>query len=106
MFVISLTYSKPLDEIDAVMREHVAFLEKCYEAGLFVASGRKVPRTGGVILAMGATREELERVMALDPFVRDGLAVFEVIEFRTSQHHPDFAAFADAGTRAVRRPGS
>ena len=101
MFVVVLDYRKPLEEVDRLMPEHVAFLEECYRAGVFVACGRKVPRTGGVILALSPSREDLETILSHDPFVREGVATFEIIEFRTSLHHPAFAVFADAGTRAV-----
>lgn len=102
MFLVLLTYDKPLAEIDRRMRDHVAFLEECYRAGVFLASGRRVPRSGGVILAVAPSRADLETVMSHDPFVREGLARFEIVEFRTSLHHPALARFADRGTRAVR----
>lgn len=102
MFVVLLTYKRPLAEIDRTMRAHVAFLEAEYRAGVFLASGRQVPRTGGVILAMAPDRGALETVMQQDPFIRDGLASFEIVEFRTSLHHPALSQFADPKTHAVR----
>ena len=102
MFVILLTYTKPLSEIDRLMREHVEFLEECYRAGVFVTSGRRVPRNGGVILAVAPDKDELETIMSHDPFVRNEAATFEIVEFRTSLHHPALAAFADPRTRAVK----
>jgi uncharacterized protein YciI len=102
MFVVLLTYERSLAEIDRTMKEHVAFLEEGYRAGRFIASGRQVPRRGGVILAVAASRDELDAVMQRDPFVRDGLASFEIVEFRTSLHHPALSRFADPRTRAVR----
>jgi uncharacterized protein YciI len=84
------------------MRAHVAFLEECYRAGVFLASGRRVPRTGGVILAVAPNRDALEELMHKDPFVRKGLATFEIVEFLTSLHHPALARFADPKTRTVR----
>ena len=102
MFVVLLTYQRPLPEIDARMRAHVAFLEEGYRAGVFLASGRQVPRKGGVILAVSPNREALAARMEGDPFVSEGLARFEIVEFRTSLHHPALARFADEGTRAVR----
>ena len=54
MFIVLLTYRKPLAEIDRLMDDHVAWLKGHYAAGLFIASGRRVPRTGGVILARSA----------------------------------------------------
>ena len=101
MFVVLLTYQRPLAEIDRRMRAHVAFLEEGYRAGLFVASGRQVPRRGGVILAVSPTREALAALMEHDPFIREGLATFEIVEFRTSLHHAALARFADEDTRAA-----
>jgi uncharacterized protein YciI len=101
MFVVLLTYQRPLREIDRRMPEHVAFLEEGYRAGLFAASGRQIPRKGGVILAVAPDRESLAALMELDPFVREGLATYEIVEFRTSLHHPSLKRFADEGTRAV-----
>ena len=93
MFIVLLTYQKPLAEIDRLMKEHVGFLQRQYEVGLFVASGRQVPRTGGVILARATDRQSLEAIMARDPFVREGAARFEVIEFTPSQTRPGFKPF-------------
>ena len=89
MFIIDLTYIAPLEAIDGQMKAHMAFLRKCYAENLFIASGRKVPRTGGIIIATGGSKEELERLMQQDPFVNEGLAEFHIIEFQASQHHPD-----------------
>ena len=85
MFVIELTYKVDLARIDAQMKAHVAFLKKYYDAGHFVMSGRKVPRDGGIILAVGEHREEIERIAHEDPFYTHGLADIRVVEFRVSQ---------------------
>jgi uncharacterized protein YciI len=78
MFVVLLTYVKPLPEVDRHMRAHVQFLQEHYAAKTFIASGRQVPRTGGVILARAASKEALVELMQRDPFVRNGVATFEV----------------------------
>ena len=80
-FVVSLRYIAPLETIDAAMRAHVAFLELQRKAGTFIAWGRKVPRTGGIILACGESRTAIERIMQEDPFVARRLADVEVTEF-------------------------
>ena len=89
MFVIELTYKAALSEIDKHMKAHVAFLNEHYASGRFVVSGRKVPREGGIILATGGSREEIEALVREDPFVARGLAEFRVIEFRASQRARD-----------------
>lgn len=88
--VVLLTYTVPLDEIDAKMKAHMKWLDAGYEAGLFLASGRRVPRTGGVILVRGH-KKEVEALVASDPFVGSGAAKAEVIEFNASQASDGFA---------------
>jgi uncharacterized protein YciI len=89
MFVIELNYKADLSEIDARMKAHVAFLNKHYAAGTFLISGRKIPRDGGIILAVGKTKAEIESILSEDPFHKHGLADFRVIEFRASQRAAD-----------------
>ena len=89
MFVIELTYKVALDRIDAHMAEHVRFLKKYYASGNFVISGRQIPRQGGIIIAVGQDREQIESLIKEDPFYKFGLADFRVVEFRASQRADD-----------------
>jgi uncharacterized protein YciI len=89
MFIIELTYTAPLAQIDAHMADHVAFLNRYYTEGKFLISGRQVPRVGGIILAVANNREEVESIAREDPFIARGLADFRVIEFRASQRAAD-----------------
>ena len=89
MFVIELVYKADLAEIDAHMAAHVVFLKKYYAAGNFLASGRKIPRDGGIILAVGKSRLQIEAIVKEDPFFEHDLADFRVIEFRVSQRADD-----------------
>ncbi len=89
MFIISLTYIVPLEELDRHMKDHVIFLRKYYKENVFVASGRKVPRTGGIILALASSKDEIDEIMSQDPFIIHRAASYEVTEFLTSQFHPN-----------------
>ncbi len=89
MFVIELIYKVDLSEIDAHMAAHVRFLKKYYASGHFLVSGRKIPRDGGIILAVGKRREDIEAIVREDPFHEHGLADFRIIEFRASQKAKD-----------------
>src|SRR5688500_1302241 len=89
MFVIELTYTSDLAEIDAHMAAHVKFLNKYYASGHFLVSGRKIPRDGGIILAVGSNRSEIEAIVNEDPFYKHRLAEFRIIEFRASQRAED-----------------
>ncbi|HVS23561.1 MAG TPA: YciI family protein [Gammaproteobacteria bacterium] len=92
MFVVELLYKADLAAIDAQMRAHMAFLKKHYAAGTFVVSGRKIPRDGGIIIATGKSKQEIEAIVKEDPFVKLGLADFRIIEFRASQRADDIDA--------------
>jgi uncharacterized protein YciI len=89
MFIIELTYKAPLAEIDASMPAHVGFLRKYYAAGNFLVSGRKMPRDGGIIVAVGESREQIEAIAREDPFCRRNLADFRIVQFRASQRADD-----------------
>jgi len=89
MFVIELIYKADLVEIDAHMAAHVSFLKKYYASGNFLVSGRKIPRDGGIILALGQSREEIEAIIKEDPFYEHRLAEFRIIEFRARQRAND-----------------
>ncbi|WP_263773020.1 YciI family protein [Propionivibrio soli] len=96
MFLILLNYVRPLAEVDRFVVAHREFLERNYAAGRFVISGRKEPRTGGVILANLASRAEAERVIEEDPFKREGVAEYEIIEFVASMAAPTLANLKEA----------
>jgi uncharacterized protein YciI len=86
LFVVELLYKVPLEQIDANMKPHVAFLNKYYAAGNFLVSGRKIPRDGGIIIAAGKDRSAIEAIMREDPFCARGMADVRIVEFRASQH--------------------
>jgi len=81
MFVVSLTYKAELTDVDKLIEAHVAYLDEQYAKGHFLASGRKVPRTGGVILAKVSSREALDKILEQDPFFKADVADYEVTEF-------------------------
>jgi uncharacterized protein YciI len=92
MFVIELNYKTALAEIDAHMAAHVAFLKKYYASGNFLVSGRKIPRDGGIILAVARDKRQVQAIIEEDPFYQHGLADFRIVEFRASQRADDIQA--------------
>lgn len=79
MFILSLTYKAPLEEADKHMQAHMDWLKESYADGTFLASGRKVPRTGGIILAKGE-KSAIEALCASDPFSLHNIADYEITE--------------------------
>jgi uncharacterized protein YciI len=95
MFVITLTYKAPLDEVDKHLPAHLEWLGKQYEAGVFLAWGRRVPRTGGVILAAPVSREQIDAIVAEDPFHLSDVADHEVVEFEPGKVAPGLEKLQD-----------
>ena len=81
MFIITSTYQKTKDIVDKFLAEHREFLDVYYKKGIFIASGRKASGDGGVILAKDSTKEEIEKILKEDPFSREKISKYEVIEF-------------------------
>lgn len=90
MFIISLTYKCDLDKVDKFLDEHVIFLNKEYEKGSFIVSGRKVPRNGGIILSNIDKRDELNTIIERDPFYINNIAKYEIVEFVPSMTKKGF----------------
>lgn len=85
MYAVILDYIRPLDEIDAALADHVTWLDAQYAAGIFLTSGRREPRVGGIILATDVPREVLDAAINNDPFTLRGLATHTVYEFHPSK---------------------
>jgi uncharacterized protein YciI len=89
MFVLLSHYRKPLTEVDRFLGEHREFLQRHYASGHFLMSGRQEPRTGGVILAQAGSRTEITGILQEDPFHREGIAEYQIIEFFPTMAAPE-----------------
>lgn len=95
MYIVSLEYKKPLEEVEKWLSDHVNFLERYYALGKFIFSGRKNPRTGGIILVYNVSREELDRILDEDPFNRHGIAEYSITEFIPTKYAGGFGQFVE-----------
>ena len=92
LWMLTTTYVRPQEEVDALLEAHVAHLERQREAGRFLAWGRLVPRTGGFVLARAADRAEVDAVLAEDPFTSAGVATWTVAQLAPSGGDPALVA--------------
>lgn len=81
MFIIHLNYTVSLNIVEQHLSAHVDYLKQQYALGNFIASGRQVPRTGGVILSNMESRAALNQVLEQDPFKQNNLADYVITEF-------------------------
>ena len=89
MFIVNLTYIKSLDEVEKHLEKHIDFLNQYYTKDLFIASGRKNPRTGGIILMRAKNKEAVQEIITHDPFYQNEIAQYEIIEFEASKYCPE-----------------
>lgn len=95
LYLVTLTYCAPLREVDVLLDEHKAFLERHYESGVFLLSGRREPRTGGVILARADNQEVVMSALSEDPFYRNGVAEYDIVAFVPSKAAPGLGWLVD-----------
>ena len=81
IFVVDLEYLVPFAQIGPLIDAHMDFLSIHYAQGHFLASGRKEPRTGGVILAVAASKSDVEIWVKDDPFHQAAVARYTITEF-------------------------
>jgi uncharacterized protein YciI len=93
LFALILTYIKPMEEVDRLIEPHRAYLKRYYEQGNFLVSGAQIPRTGGFILARAESKAQIETIIASDPFLSEGVARYDIIEFQTSSFASGFEQF-------------
>lgn len=79
MYIVELTYNKPIQDVDSFKAAHMQWLEKYFNLGIFITAGPKVPRTGGIILCKTIDRHQLETILTEDPF--NAIADYCVTEF-------------------------
>ena len=95
MFIVTITYTQPIEAIEAKTVEHRAWLDLHVASGLILAAGPMVPRTGGILVGRGGgTKEELESLLKADPFQVHGLADYRITEFKAGKLNPVLADFA------------
>ncbi|GAA3572067.1 YciI family protein [Amycolatopsis ultiminotia] len=96
MYVVLLTYTAPISDVDLALPDHAEWLAKQYEHGHFLASGAQNPRVGGVIITRPMTRGKLDAILATDPFAVQHLARYEIVEFSPTRTAPELRLVNEA----------
>jgi uncharacterized protein YciI len=98
MFIVILRYLVDVETIDVYKEDHVNFLCRYYDMGVFIASGVQTPRAGGVIIARCENREKLESILSEDPFFQNKCAEYQLFEFEATRHEKEFQAILEKTT--------
>ncbi len=97
MFLLLSRYVKPLDEVDRWLPAHREFLDRQYAAGHFIVSGPMEPRSGGVIVTVDMPRAQIDEILKEDPFAREGVSEYQIIEFTATKRAEAFVDALKAG---------
>ncbi len=81
MFLVDMTFTDISKVTPEVTELHKAYLAKEYASNNLLFGGRKVPRTGGILISQHASKEELLHVLEHDPFVQTGVMEYTITEF-------------------------
>lgn len=87
-FIIIITYTAPIEEINKVVGNHREFLQKGYDSNHLLMSGPQNPKSGGIVLARGTSKDELVDFFSQDPYKINQLAEYRFIEFNPVKHQP------------------
>ena len=81
-----IRYRRPLEEVVPHTDAHRAYLRGLLDAGTLLASGPLEPRSGGALLLRVPDDDDvhaaLDRVRDGDPYVRAGVAQYELLPWR------------------------
>ncbi|WP_391090951.1 YciI family protein [Vibrio sp. NH-UV-68] len=91
MYLVDMNFTDMSRITPELTEQHKKYLEGQYESGLLMFGGRKVPRTGGILVSAHRTKESLLEVLESDPFVASGAVSYIITEFVPVMASEEFA---------------
>jgi uncharacterized protein YciI len=95
-FLILIKYKVDMAIVVEHTPAHREYLKTQYAAGRLLMSGPFVPRTAGVLWAQAVSPEEIQGMIDSDPFYKNGVADWEVIEFNPVMYADGLKAVIEA----------
>ncbi|PTY01481.1 hypothetical protein DB346_12065 [Verrucomicrobia bacterium LW23] len=100
-FMVELTYTAPFERVAQFVPEHRTYLQRGYDAELLLFSGPQNPKTGGIIIARAPNIELLQEFLAADPFQRENVASYRIVEFEAVKSQPFMKPWIDGSNNLV-----
>ncbi len=85
MIILKSTYVSDPATLQQHLAAHLDWVEEGYGSGQFLASGLRTGSVGAVILVQGMDASAAELMLSRDPFVKNGVAEYEIVEFDASR---------------------
>lgn len=91
MFLVDMQFTD-LEKITPELTDaHRAYLAAQYQNNQLMFGGRKVPRTGGILLSLHQDKAELVAMLEADPFKQSGAVSYSITEFVPVMAAPNYA---------------
>ncbi len=87
MFIVFLKFADK-SRAATSMEAHNQWIAKGFDDGVFLTVGSLQPNAGGAIIANGLDRDALDKRIAEDPFVAEGVVSPEVYEVTPARTDP------------------
>jgi len=81
MFLIDMNFNNLEEITPELTKRHKAHLDREYKSKKLMFGGRKIPRTGGIIISKHSDIETLKLVLNEDPFIKSGAVSYSITEF-------------------------
>jgi uncharacterized protein YciI len=81
MYLVDMSFTDMAKITPELTDKHKNYLEQEYKSNKLMFGGRKVPRTGGILISQHESVRELKQVLSSDPFVKSGAVTYSITEF-------------------------
>ncbi|WP_299690134.1 YciI family protein [uncultured Tateyamaria sp.] len=96
MYIITLTLTDQKSKAPDFIAAHNAWIAQGFDDGVFVLVGGLKPQGGGAILAHANDITSIEKRVAADPFVTEGIATPHIQEVAPARADPRLSFLSDA----------
>jgi uncharacterized protein YciI len=86
--VLKSTYLQPPDVVEQTRPAHLEFLADEVAAGRLLLAGRQEDGSGGMLITADLSAEDVEALLARDPYTQAGVANYERTSFNGAFRAP------------------
>lgn len=102
LYLVTLNYIRPIQEVNAHIDTHRDWLVTHTRSGQILVAGPLEDRSGGFVLARSNSRDDLDRMLALDSFSVHKLVDYQVRGFDAAMRSAAFPADWAPGAKAIQ----
>lgn len=86
--VLKSTYLQPPDVVEQTRPAHLEFLTEEVAAGRLLLAGRQEDGSGGMLITADLSAEDVDELVARDPYTQAGVAKYERTSFNGAFRAP------------------